>query len=167
MQPFRTQIVTASQGHIRRWAHVTAFRKVPAGVLKLVDKLDLGSSAYGVWVRVPSPAQRDAIISISLLFIFAILVLCTRDFPCFSRRIDEHQKEPDWDSKRQKIRSSEPMYEEWQKVIDDVKERASNIHRKLDGGSFTSVPREFGRLFSGMDGGKIGTVIPRASRQDG
>ena len=57
MQPFRTQIVTASQGHIRRWAHVTAFRKVPAGVLKLVDKLDLGSSAYGVWVRVPSPAQ--------------------------------------------------------------------------------------------------------------
>ena len=29
------------------------------------------------------------------------------------------------------------------------------------------LPREFGRLFSGMDGGKIGTVIPRASRQDG
>lgn len=26
---------------------------------------------------------------------------------------------------------------------------------------------EFGRLFSGMDGGKIGTVIPQPSRQDG
>ena len=31
-----------------------------AGVLKLVDKPDLGSGAYGVWVRVPSPAQKTA-----------------------------------------------------------------------------------------------------------
>ena len=29
-----------------------------AGVLKLVDKLDLGSSASCVWVRLPSPAQK-------------------------------------------------------------------------------------------------------------
>lgn len=30
-----------------------------AGVLKLVDKLDLGSSASCVWVRLPSPAQES------------------------------------------------------------------------------------------------------------
>ncbi len=29
-----------------------------AGVLKLVDKPDLGSGAYGVWVRLPSPALK-------------------------------------------------------------------------------------------------------------
>lgn len=61
------------------------------------------------------------------------------------------KRKADWDSKRQKIRSSEPMYEEWQKVIDDVKERASNIHRKLEKESSSSADKIIDALRRGAN----------------
>ncbi len=47
----------------------------------------------------------------------------------------------DWDSKRQKIKPSEPNYEAWQEVLDDVKERALAIHRSLESTSVSTAEK--------------------------
>jgi hypothetical protein len=39
--------------------HLHSFKSMPAGVAKLVDALDLGSSVLDMGVRVPPPAQKS------------------------------------------------------------------------------------------------------------
>ena len=39
--------------------HLHSFKSKPAGVAKLVDALDLGSSVLDMGVRVPPPAQKS------------------------------------------------------------------------------------------------------------
>ena len=59
-----------------------------AGVAKLVDALDLGSSAFGMGVRVPSPAPSDNLFELFKLYIkgrtcqkffFVLLLVCEQE----------------------------------------------------------------------------------------
>ena len=57
-------------------ACVTALRQGFAGVLKLVDKPDLGSGASCVWVRLPSPARtiKKAVGDIPAAIFYAVTI---------------------------------------------------------------------------------------------
>lgn len=61
------------------------------------------------------------------------------------------KRKADWDSKHQKIRSTEPKYEEWQQVIDDLKEQAKGIHRKLEKESSSSAEKIIDALRRGAN----------------
>lgn len=61
------------------------------------------------------------------------------------------RRKTDWDSKRQKIKPSEPMYESWQRVIDNIKERAITIHRTLEESSISSAEKIIDALRRGAN----------------
>ena len=47
----------------------------------------------------------------------------------------------DWDSKRQRIKPSEPMQEAWQAELDDLKEKATGILRELENEGMASADK--------------------------
>ena len=47
-------------------------------------------------------------------------------------------RKSDWDSEKQKIKYTEPNRDKWQKVLDELKEKALTIHRELEEESVSS-----------------------------
>ena len=57
----------------------------------------------------------------------------------------------DWDSTRQKIKSTEPMHENWQKGIDSIMKRALAIHKSLEESSISSADKIIDALRRGAN----------------
>ena len=53
----------------------------------------------------------------------------------------ELKRKSDWDSKKQRIKPSEPLYEGWQQELDQLKEKALSIHRELEKDSVSSADK--------------------------
>ena len=61
------------------------------------------------------------------------------------------KRKVDWDSKHQKIKPSEPKYQEWQAVLDELKERALAVHRSLEKQSSSSAEKIIDALRRGAN----------------
>lgn len=51
------------------------------------------------------------------------------------------RRKSDWDSKKQAVKATEPLYESWQKELDDLIERAKNIDRELKKAGISSADK--------------------------